>query len=1221
MSNQTQIGQLVIDLQIKTKALEQGLETAKKKLEELEKQNDQVKNSNKDLEASYIALSATAVVALAKVSSIIKNSVKEYKAYTQAMDSLNNVSEYTGENMSEFSKIMDKFETYMTKSDIATTIKNFSLMGFTAQQTEQMMEALTNSAIRNRNANYTVSEAVRVASEGYRQGLSTLSDSAGVTENLSVMLDKYAQSIGKTASQLTEAEKNQAYLNRTMYAAEPFANAMSDYLDTLAGKQGQYSQAMRETQVAYAEALEPMLMSLTEMGTQLFEFLNGLIEQQPELISGITTFTITLTALTIVMKGLATAKEIYEKSTIKATIAAKGFTAALATNPIFLISAALAVLVTAITKIQSTFEGLKEKLNETSEAQERLNQAMQGTLEVTDENIKKIEEEKAAAEGRLKLLEDTIETEQELQELRSTKIKDNSNEETRRINTLVKNNSRLAASIEMTKKQISTYEKYLVKANISKALDIDTNKNMQTQAAQLKVNIQELQNYLNIVKQGEIATTEYQEAVKVLAEKYPEASSAGGILIDVVQDLINAENIKAQASWESSQTTIQGYIDVINWAIQMAEAARGNAEAEQEAAAIIGMSYENIIPTLTSVLNVMKAMRGYAPEEVPGTKSTYTPRTYTPRSYSSSSNTYSNKALDNYKKQLEYKKSLDQLSLREEIAGYEYALHNYAKTQDEKQDLTTKIYELRKEAQQEDLDNYTDYIDYKKSLDQLSIQDEIKMYEQAYDNLAKTTEQKREIEVTLHDLRKQLQENELDNYISNIEYKKSLEQLSLQEEIENYEYALKNLAKTTEQKQELEVTLYDLKKQLAEENVETLKQEAEEEKKLLEKKTQQIEEYMELQRKQRGAAYDVLEETRDLDRIIQLHKNYLSQILEDERYSLEERKEIYENELEIIKDYEDQKRELRVQSINDTVSQLASAITKQLEEMQSADKEAIEANIKLVEEWKDTRINAINEEYDARIEAIQKELDLLDKSEQEKTRAEEDAEYERKKLRLEQLVQYEHDATTKANYQKELDKLISDYQNTLDKRALQDKKDVLKEQQDLLKEEQDNKVQAIEEEADKQKEVYENQLDELEKYYDEQISMAQETAEKMLLNVDINQKQILDLLKKYGDDYEITGQSLGEKLAQGINNGIADKIQNIVQKIQDSIDNAINNKISSWAQGIYKYEAAKDKPSATGKSISIQQYNTIQQTPETPSETYRKLNNVSQKLAEEFAGM
>ena len=200
-----------------------------------------------------------------------------------------------------------------------------------------------------------------------------------------------------------------------------------------------------------------------------------------------------------------------------------------------------------------------------------------------------------------------------------------------------------------------------------------------------------------------------------------------------------------------------------------------------------------------------------------------------------------------------------------------------------------------------------------------------------------------------------------------------------------------------------------------------------------------------------------------------------------------------------------------------------------------------------------------------------------------------------------------------------LDKLVADYQNTLDKRALQDKKDALKEQQDLLKEEQDNKVQAIEDEAEKQKEQYDKQLDELEEYYNKQKDLAQETAEKMLLNVDENQKQIIQLLNSYGDAYEITGQSLGEKLAQGINNGIADKIQNIIQKIQDTIDSGIENKIKEWTSGMYKYEAGTNKPQTT--SINITQQNYIEQNPEMPSETYRKLNNLSEGLAAEIAGM
>lgn len=278
MASETQIGKLVIDLQIKTKALESGLNTAKKKLQEIEQNNKSLENSNKSLDASWVAMSATAIGVLVGIKGAVSSAIDEYKSYTQSMESLSDVADYTGQNLSDMGEIMDKYSSIMNKSDIATTIKNFSLMGMSIEETDKMMQALTNSAIRNKNSNYTVSEAVKVASDGYRQGLSTLSDSAGVTENLSVMLDNYAKSIGKTASQLTEAEKNQAYLNRTMYAAEPFAGAMEGYLDSLAGKQGLYAQSMRDTQVAYAESLEPVMTKMLEYGTEILNIISSIID-------------------------------------------------------------------------------------------------------------------------------------------------------------------------------------------------------------------------------------------------------------------------------------------------------------------------------------------------------------------------------------------------------------------------------------------------------------------------------------------------------------------------------------------------------------------------------------------------------------------------------------------------------------------------------------------------------------------------------------------------------------------------------------------------------------------------------------------------------------------------------------------------------------------------------------------------------------------------------
>lgn len=127
--------------------------------------------------------------------------------------------------------------------------------------------------------------------------------------------------------------------------------------------------------------------------------------------------------------------------------------------------------------------------------------------------------------------------------------------------------------------------------------------------------------------------------------------------------------------------------------------------------------------------------------------------------------------------------------------------------------------------------------------------------------------------------------------------------------------------------------------------------------------------------------------------------------------------------------------------------------------------------------------------------------------------------------------------------------------------------------------------------------------------------MAQKTAENMLLNVGQNQTKILELLKNYGDAYEITGQTLGEKLAQGINEGVASKIENIISKIQNTIDANIEAQIAKMTSSAYKYEAGAGKSNVQSITTNVVQNNYIEQNPEMPSETYRKLNNVSENLA------
>ena len=1112
MATETQIGKLVIDLQIKTQALEKGLETAKKKLEEIEQSNKNVENSNKSLDASYVALSAAAVLAFGKIVSAIKDCISEYNNYKQAMSGLQNIADYTGQDMTKLTEIMERFTKYgLTQTDLATAIKNFSLMGYTAEETEQMIEALTNSAISNRQACYSVSEAVRVASEGYKNGISTLSYAAGVTENLSVMETKYAESLGKTASQLTDAEKNQAYLNRTIEAAAPFASATAEYMDTLAGKQGQYSQAMRDTQVAYAEALEPTLTKLIETGTNVLNFINSLIDSNPTLISGMTTFAVTLTTVTVAMIALKKAKEAYTTSAFAATAATEGFTAALKANPIFLIASTIATVISAISMLSTAINENEEAQARLNETTERYKQIKEDTYAYTDDNISSIEADKENIEAQIELLEKKAEVEQQMKAIEEERgqysaFGENSDyskwdelgqkwnelyEESKKLDEQFKesqkNTQNYGNSLDELNDKLNESTEYLSEADavkkISKGLDTETIRNQQKEAAQLKINANQMQEYLNIIKQGNKSSEAYQTALTELAKAYPEAANAEGIIIDQAQNLINAEQLKADTAWNSSQTTIQSYINILNAALQ-------SESVQRQVAQNIGISYEELVPKLQGVLALLQTMAGYQPTDVPNVTpvAISTPKV----SSSKSSSVYENKALDNYKKQIEHKKALDQISLKQEISMYETALNKYAKTSDEKMELREKIYDLNKEL-------------------------------------------------------------------------------------------------------------------------------ANKEKDMLDQQTEDYETYIQEQINNRGAEYDVQERTRDYDSIIQMHKRYLDQIMTDERMSLDERKDLYREELQTIRDYEQQKRDLRVEAIDNTVSQLTDAITKQLEEMQEKDKEMIDKNLEEVENWKNARIDAINEEYDARIEAIDKELEALNKAEEQKTRDEEDSEYEQKRKRLEDLIAFEHDATNKANYQKQLDELIADYQKTLDERALQDKKDALEEEKNKLQEEQDTKIDAIEEEADKRKEAYEEQLDALEEYYDKQIDMAEQTAEQMLLNVEQNQDNIINLLKNYGDAYEITGQSLGEKLAQGFNEGLTNNIQNVIQRVQDMIDAGIENKINEWTNSNYKYDATANKPQVSTKTINVYQTNNIEQTPEMPSETYRKLKNIDEQLASKIA--
>ena len=936
---------------------------------------------------------------------------------------------------------------------------------------------------------------------------SVLSDASGIQKNISVMYKEYAQSIGKSTDELTQAEKVQAVYNGYLEEGKDFIGTASEMASGYQGQQAQLNAVNLELSRTIGESMIPSLTQYSSLQLSITQGLTEFIKEHKGATSGVITFTTTLLAMIVGLTAAKKAYDIYKTSTIAATISTQGFTAALMSNPITAIAVVIASVVAGLAVFNTKMQASIDKIEEATEKSKELSNAMANFMkngeytEIEKDTVKQARDEAAEI---VKIYEEKNSKITELEQKRKNLVNKFNNHEILefkyRADLDYLNNQLINAQNELKKFQkekmadglsIDFYQKKV--DNLTKTLDINSAKqeyvrltnvksNRETliNIAQTKADIEGKKQLLNILKQGKTGTEQYTDAKNKLVKVYPELAQVNENTIASTEKTIAVEEEATKKKWDLAQETIKESIAEL-------QAMQANDEKVQQIAVATQQKVEAVRVSIVAATTALIALSNIAMADLQSSVTT----TYTPKA-SSGSSSYQNKALDNYKKQIEHKKAMDQISLKQEISMYQTALKRYARIADEKNEIREKIYELNKEL-------------------------------------------------------------------------------------------------------------------------------ANKEKEILDQQTEDYEAYMQKQKNLKGSAYDVKEQAKDYDKIIDMHNKYLKQIMKDERLSLDERKALYREELAVVRDYEQQKRDLRVEAVDSTVSQLTNAITKQLEEMQSKDKEFIDNQIKEVERLKEIRINAINAEYDAKIEAIEKELAALDKAEQQKTRDEEDAEHEKKRKRLEDLIAFEHDVVTKANYQKELDKLLEEYQKTLDARALEDKKEALNEQKDLLQEEQDNKIQAIEDETEKQKEAYNEQLEDLEKYYNKQNEMAQETAEKMLLNVKQNQDNIINLLKKYGDKYEITGQTLGEKLAQGINNGLADKIQSIIQKIQNTIDANLEAKIKEWTASNYKYETSANKPQVVNTNVT--QNNYIQQSPEMPSETYRKLNNVSQKLAEEFAGM
>lgn len=182
--------------------------------------NSTVKGAEKSFTSSFgkIGAAITAALSVAAVGAFAKASVDAAMQAESAFMGLNSQLTAQGRSFSEAKKFLEEYtaDGLVPMTNAANAYKQLASRGFDDKQIQDMMHATKDMATYNRQAHYSMGEAVEVFAQGLKNEESTLTDAAGMTKNLSVIWDEYAQTIGKTGATLTQTEKVQAEYLATM---------------------------------------------------------------------------------------------------------------------------------------------------------------------------------------------------------------------------------------------------------------------------------------------------------------------------------------------------------------------------------------------------------------------------------------------------------------------------------------------------------------------------------------------------------------------------------------------------------------------------------------------------------------------------------------------------------------------------------------------------------------------------------------------------------------------------------------------------------------------------------------------------------------------------------------------------------------------------------------------------------------------------------------------
>jgi len=176
----------------------------------------------------------------------------------------------------------------------------------------------------------------------------------------------------------------------------------------------------------------------------------------------------------------------------------------------------------------------------------------------------------------------------------------------------------------------------------------------------------------------------------------------------------------------------------------------------------------------------------------------------------------SSKGIEAFQKWAEEKKYYGELSLKDELAGYENLQQKYKAGSEERIKIDREVYRIQNELVASTYQASIDWIEEQKYYNQLSTQEELEAYERMQQRYIEGSEERKKIDREVYALRKQLMDESYQHSMDWIEEEKYYNRMSLSDELAAYKRVQSRYAKGTDERKKMDREVYRLEQEIYE---------------------------------------------------------------------------------------------------------------------------------------------------------------------------------------------------------------------------------------------------------------------------------------------------------------------------------------------------------------------------------------------------------------------